>query len=124
MLGTIQGSELFQGVKEDSRAVQLWEPLLTAVQESRKAQDVLAHSQEAISLGGGDKSTPGRDWRVSQRNEQSQICLGKKPIYGERKLCVRGQGVGVCTHQVQEHLIYSSEPWCFQKPPADIGGLR
>jgi hypothetical protein len=60
---------------------------------------------------------------VPQRNEQSQICLGKEPIYeGEKALCVWGRGVH--THQVLEHLTYSSEPWCFQKSPADISGLR
>lgn len=37
------------------------EPLLGKVQESIEAQDVLAHSQEAISPSGeGHRSTPGR----------------------------------------------------------------
>lgn len=44
-----------------STTVQLWEPLLSEDQESIAAQDVLAHSQGAISPGGeGYKSTPGR----------------------------------------------------------------
>lgn len=83
---------LCQGVKEDSCGVS-WAPLFTEVQESITAQEAPAHSQVAISQKQGwwIKAYKARDWRVSQRNEHSQICLGKWPIYVGEKDC-RGEG--------------------------------
>lgn len=72
-------------------------------------------------VGRGTEAHQAGDWRVSQRNEQSQICLGKKPIYeGEKAVCKVEGG----THTPSPRAPDSSEPWCFQKSPADIGGLR
>lgn len=69
---------LFQGVKEDSCDVS-WAPLLGEVRESVIVQEAPAHSQVAISpkQGWWIKAYKARDWRVSQRNKHSQICLGK-----------------------------------------------